>query len=109
MTIAMTLRVDEDLKAQLTKLGELRDTTVNKLINQALQQFVVKESLLIEDELEASLQLLREYRAKDPNFELAIREEVDAEMAMEYDPAQGEVELPEDHETTNLVRGLLVA
>lgn len=108
MTIAMTLRVDERLKAQLIKLGELRNTPVNKLINQALQQFVVKESFVIEEELEASLQALRQYREQDPNFEQAIREEAEAELAMEHDPAQGDVDLPEAFETTKLVRGLLV-
>ena len=109
MSVAMTLRVDQSLKDHLAKLGELRHTTMNKLINQALLQFVAKETLVVQEELEASLHSLRQYREADPNFEQAIEAVVAAELSTDNDPAQGEIELPEDYETTTLVRSLLSA
>lgn len=109
MSVAMTVRVDQNLKDQLAKLGELRHTTMNKLVNQALLQFVAKETLVVQEELEASLNSLRQYRETDPNFEQAIEEVVSAELSTDNDPAQGEIEFPEDYETTSLVRSLLSA
>ncbi|MGI3212846.1 hypothetical protein ACROSR_17240 [Roseovarius tibetensis] len=109
MSVAMTLRVDQSLKDQLAKLGELRHTTMNKLINQALLQYVAKETLVVQEELEASLNSLKQYREDDPNFERAIEEVVSAELSADNDPAQGEIEFPEDYETTALVRSLLSA
>lgn len=109
MSVAMTLRVDQSLKDQLAKLVELRHTTMNKLINQALLQYVAKETLVVQEELEASLNSLKQYREDDPNFERAIDEVVSAELSADNDPAQGEIEFPEDYETTALVRSLLSA
>ncbi|MFO8127272.1 hypothetical protein [Yoonia sp.] len=91
MSVAMTLRVDQSLKDQLAKLGELRHTTMNKLINQALLQYVAKETLVVQEELEASLNSLKQYREDDPNFERAIEEAVSAEVSADNDPAQGEI------------------
>ena len=109
MSVQMSLRVDPNLKAHLAKLAELRKMTVNKLIVQALDQFVTKESHALEAELEASLAQLRQYRAADPDFEQAIEAVVAAERPTEEDPAQGELLTDEPQEATSLVRGLLSA
>lgn len=89
MPVAMTLRVDQSLKDQLAKLSELRHTTMNKLINQALRQYVAKETLVVQEELEASLNSLKQYRGDDPNFERAIEKVISAELSTDNDPAQG--------------------
>lgn len=89
MPVAMTLRVDQNLKDQLAKLSELRHTTMNKLINQALLQYVAKETLVVQEELEASLNSLKQYREDDPNFERAIEKVISAELSVDNDPAQG--------------------
>ncbi|WP_172299880.1 hypothetical protein [Pseudoruegeria sp. HB172150] len=109
MPVPMTLRVDQSLKEQLSKLGELRHMTMNKLAIQALQQFVAKETLLVEEELEASLRDLRKYREADPDFEKAIEAAAEAELSTDQDPAQGVIEAQEGFETTRLLRGLLSA
>lgn len=109
MSVQMSLRVDPSLKEHLAKLAELRKMTVNKLIVQALDQFVDKESRTIEAELEASLAQLRKYRAADPDFEQAIEAVVAAELSTDEDPAQGDVAPGEAQEATSLVRGLLRA
>ncbi|GAB5446960.1 hypothetical protein [Gymnodinialimonas sp.] len=109
MSVPITLRVEQNLKDHLAKLSEHRQMTMNKLITQALVQFVSKESLAVEEELEASLATLKAYRASDPNFEQAIDGVVTAELSTDVDPAQGDVVFPEDHEATTLVRNLLRA
>ncbi len=83
--------------------------TKNKLINIVLSQYASKEILVVQKELEGSLAMLKRYRETDPNFEKAINEVVNAELSTDSDPAEGEVELPEDYETTALVRELLNA
>lgn len=109
MPVPVTLRVDQSLKDHLSKLSELRQTTMNKLINQALHQFVSKETLVIEEELEASLSALRTYRDSDPGFERAIEGVARAELSTDADPAQGRVAFSDGYETTTLVRSLLSA
>lgn len=109
MSVPMTLRVDQSLKDHLTKLGELRQMTVNKLITQALLQFVAKETRVVQEELEASLTALRQYQEADPGFEQAIEDVVMAEQSTDDDPAQGDVAFSEDYEATALVRSLLRA
>ena len=107
MSVAMTLRVDPKLKNQLTKLSELRHVTMNKLINQALQQFAAEETLVIQGELEASLKSLKQYRIEDPDFEVAIEDVARAELSSGEDPAQGSPDALKENEATTLVRGLL--
>ena len=109
MPVAMTLRIDQELKDQLVRLGGLKRTTVNKLINQALVQYVESESLVVQEELEASLQALKRYRESDPDFEKAIDQVASAELSTVDDSAQGVVDSPADKTTTTLVRNLLGA
>ncbi|MEO0566554.1 MAG: hypothetical protein AAF066_02400 [Pseudomonadota bacterium] len=82
---------------------------MNKLINQALTQFVHQETTSLQEELEASLAVLKEYQKSDPIFDQAIESVVNAETSTLDDPAQGTVEFPEDYETTKRLRGLLSA
>lgn len=109
MAVAMTLRVDQRLKERLAKLSDLRQMPVNKLVNQALQQFVAREVLLIQEDLETSLEALRRLRDSDPDFERAIETAARAELSTADDPAQGEIQVPEDSGTTALVRRMVRA
>lgn len=110
---AMTLRVDQSLKDQLARIGELRHIPMNKLANQALQKFVDQETALLEAELEASLSHLRKYRAANPGFEQAIDQMARAEVMAKDDPAEGvelgqlAAKLPDDYEATALLRSML--
>ena len=109
MTVAMTLRLDQNLKDHLGKISELRKTPMNKLATLALQQFVAAETRSLEAELEASLAALKVYRDSNPEFETAIDGIVVAELSTANDPAQGEVIEAGDSETTAKVRSLLSA
>ncbi len=109
MTVAMTVRVDKDLKEHLSKLSELKKTPVNKLVRLALDRFVSAETQALQAELEASLAALKAYQAKDPGFENAIQKVVDAEVKSTSDPAEGTVVTDEDQSATTLLRGVLRA
>lgn len=106
---ATTLRIDPLLKERLTRLSQLRRTPMNKLVAQALEQFVAEDSLLLQAELEASIAELRRLRQSDPDFEDAIGKVARAELSTDDDPAQGQVSLPGERRTTEFVRGLLGA
>ena len=109
MPVPVTLRIDQNLKNHLAKLSDHRQMTMNKLIIQALDQFVSKETRAIQDELEASLASLRAYQNADPGFDQAIEDVVTAERSTDDDPAQGDITLSDDFEATSLVRNLLRA
>ena len=69
-------------------LSDLLDRPMNSLVNEAVKVYVHKCSLEVERELEADLARLRAYRERDPNFEGAIAQFVEAEVAG-TDPVEG--------------------
>jgi hypothetical protein len=60
-------------------LGGLLKQPLNRLVNEAVRGFLEKRSAEIEADLERTLQHLKAYRKKDPSFESAIQQFVDAE------------------------------
>ena len=92
-TKATTFRIDPSVKAQLSKLSGLLNKSLNQLANEAIREFVARRSLEVETDLEATLEDLRAYRKRDPNFQHAIDDLVAAEasLAPEDDPAEGRV------------------
>jgi len=44
----------------------------------------------VDADLEATLESLRAYRKKDPNFERAIADYVDVDASLKEDPAEGQ-------------------
>jgi hypothetical protein len=67
----------------------------NKLMNEAVHLFVQQRSRELEQEMEATLQALRAYRKKDPDFEKAIDDFVDAEASQGgRDPSEGRIIAP---------------
>ena len=89
--IATTFRIDPVLKEGLSKLSRLEQRSLNQLANQAIKEFVARRMIEVEDDLESTLEDLRAYRKRDPNFERAIAEFVEAEIAAKDDPAEGRV------------------
>ena len=89
--VATTFRIDPVVKTGLSKLSKLTRKSLNQLANEAIKEFVARRTLEVEDELEATLEDLRAYRKSNPDFERAIAEVVEAELAVQHDPAEGRV------------------
>lgn len=86
---ATTFRIDPVIKDGLVKLAKLLGQPLNKLANEAFREYVIRRTLEVEGDLEATLEDLRAYRKSDPNFERAIAEFVEAEATVKHDPAEG--------------------
>jgi hypothetical protein len=89
--IATTYRIDAVLKEGLSKLSKLRRQPRNRLVNEAIREYVAKYTMEAEHELESSLEDLRAYRKSDPRFERAIEAFAEAELTVKEDPAEGTV------------------
>ncbi len=87
---ATTFRIDPVTKGGLEKLSNILGKSLNKLANDALGEYVARRTLEVEDKLESTLEDLRAYRKSDPNFDRAIAAFVEAEAAVEHDPAEGQ-------------------
>jgi predicted transcriptional regulator len=85
---SFTLRIEPLLRQQLDELAEASETPLNRLINDALRDFVGKRSLELEGELQSRLDRLRSYRRQDPKHEKAIEAFAKAEGAVP-DPVEG--------------------
>jgi predicted transcriptional regulator len=88
---ATTFRIDPQVRAGLFKLSALLHRPANQLANDALKEYVDRRIAEVEDDLESTLEDLRAYRKRDPNFERAIAEVAEAEAAITDDPAEGKV------------------
>jgi hypothetical protein len=80
----------------LSTLSGVAHRSMNDLISEAVLKFVAAESKVHARDLEKTLENLRTYVDNDPDFEKAIAEFADAEVA-NVDPLEGqayEVEAP---------------
>ena len=84
---ATTVRLEPASQAGLNKLSEILRQPVNKLVNEAVREYVVRRSKQAEDELASTLEDLRALRKRDPNFEESIAKFIEAELAVTDDPA----------------------
>lgn len=82
-----TLRIDQEERAALAHLSEFEGRPINQLLNEAIKMYLGQQSAR-EASLEASLSALRNYRKRDPGFQHAIDEFVDAEARLD-DPLEG--------------------
>ena len=89
--VATTFRIDPAVKDGLTKLSKLQHRSLNQLANEAIAEFVARRIREVENELESTLEDLRAYRRRDPDFERAIDAVVEAEATVQEDPAEGKV------------------
>jgi|SRR6185436_9424939 len=86
---ATTYRIDPTVQAGLSLLSKVLGRPQNQLVNEAVRDFVARRSKEVESDLEATLESLRAYRKRDPNFERAITDYVDAEASLKEDPVEG--------------------
>jgi hypothetical protein len=105
--VQTTIRLDPALKSNLDELSRLRAVTLNRLVAQALEQFVVRESVALQRELRDSLSRLERMATEDRQFERAIGETAAAEAAMVADSAEGQVVRGRERAATSVVREIL--
>jgi predicted transcriptional regulator len=95
---ATTFRIEPVAMDGLVKLSAILDKPLNKLANEAIREYVARRSHALERELESTLEDLRAYRKRDPDFAQSIDKFIEAELAVRDDPAEGSVFI-EDSET----------
>lgn len=82
---ATTFRIDPTVREGLFKLSALLNRPANQLANDALREYVDRRIGEVEDDLESTLEDIRAYRKRDPNFDLAIAEVAEAEVGLAGD------------------------
>lgn len=85
--VAFTLRIDAEERAALESLSRIERRPVNQLLNEAVRSFLLRRRPK-ERSLEASVERLRAYRERDPQFHQARKAFVEAEASVE-DPLEG--------------------
>jgi hypothetical protein len=104
---ATTYRLDPHYQKGLALLGKLRRVPLNRMVNEAVGEYLQSRAAAVEADLEETLRRVREYREADPNFESAISRFADAEAALaDEDPVEGKTALPAGP-TQRLVRQLI--
>jgi hypothetical protein len=88
---ATTFRIEPVAMEGLTKLGTLLKKPLNKLANEAVREYVARRTHEVEVDLASTLEDLRAYRKRDPNFEQSISKFIEAEVSAKSDPAEGRV------------------
>jgi predicted transcriptional regulator len=86
---AFTLRIDAEERTALENLSRIEGRPMNQLLNEAIKGYLRQRGRK-ERSLEAHLASLRAYRKKDPGYQKAIAEFVEAEAILE-DPLEGEI------------------
>ena len=86
---AFTLRIDAEERVALENLSRIEGRPMNQLLNEAIKGYLRQRGRK-ERSLEANLARLRAYRKKDPGFQKAINEFVEAEATLD-DPLEGEI------------------
>ncbi|GEM_PF-947858 len=91
MKKASTLRLHEDVQAGLDLISQLQHRPKNKLVNEAVAEYVTRHALQTEDELQAILTRVKAYQKSDPDFASGIAAFAGAEAApgKAEDPMEG--------------------
>lgn len=91
MKKASTFRLHEDLQAGLDLISQLQHRPKNKLVNEAVAEYVARHALQTGDELQSVLTRIKAYQQTDPGFDSAIAAFADAEAThgKDADPAEG--------------------
>lgn len=88
--VATTVRLDRRLHEGLELLHVALERPVNKLINEAVRDYLVVRTAQAQQELAGLAARLEAYRKRDPGFEQAAARFVEAEAALGADdPAEG--------------------
>lgn len=83
-----TFRLEGELYNALSSLSSITKRSMNQLITEAVAIYVRRTSREVERDLETTLERLRQYSSKDPNFEQAIAAFAEAEATLD-DPLEG--------------------
>ncbi len=87
---ATTFRLEPRLQRGLELLSDIRRAPLNRLVNEAVDNYLDVQATRLETDLEATLQRVKAYRAADPDFEHAIAGFAEAEAAhAAEDPVEG--------------------
>jgi hypothetical protein len=86
---ATTFRLDPDLQAGLALLSKVQGLTQNQLVNDAVRALLAKRARDVSVDLESTLARLRAHRRADPTGEKSMTAAMQAEAALEHDPAEG--------------------
>jgi hypothetical protein len=90
MKHASTYRLREDVQAGLELISQLQHRPKNKLVNEAVAEYISRHAVQTELLLQETLRNLRSYQQSDPDFSQAIEGFVEAEAQM--GPQQDTVE-----------------
>jgi predicted DNA-binding protein len=89
---ATTFRLNPEVNAALEAISEHIGATKNKIVNEALADYLKQRGEKLQTELDGTLQKLRQYRAEDPRFETGIERFARAEArCSKNDSHQGSV------------------
>lgn len=80
-TKASTFRLNPELQTSLEVISAHFGMTKNKIVNQAVAEFLEKRATVLRDDLDSTLQKLRVYGQKDSRVDAAIERFVVAEAA----------------------------
>jgi predicted transcriptional regulator len=80
--------LEGELYNALSSLSSITKRSMNQLITEAVAIYVRRTSREVERDLETTLERLRQYSSKDPNFEQAIAAFAEAEATLD-DPLEG--------------------
>jgi predicted DNA-binding protein len=91
MKKATTFRLNEDVQAGLDLISHLHHRPKNKLVNEAVAEYVARQAHETGQALADMLSRLGSHQYSDPNFEQAIDAFVEAEASCEKneDPMEG--------------------
>lgn len=107
---ASTIRLKPELQTALDQISDHLDRPKNKIVNQAVAEFLEKTSYRLRDDIEGTLENLRAYRRKDPNFEADIERFVEAEAAHAgEDEYEGKPRSASNQSLTHEIRKLIHA
>lgn len=92
MKRATTFRLHQDVQAGLDLVSQLQHRPKNKLVNEAVAEYVTRHALEADEALHGVLKRLKAYQKTDPDFAQAIDAFVNAEAAhgKHEDPAEGQ-------------------
>ena len=104
---ATTFRLEPRLQRGLELLSDVRKAPLNRLVNEAVDEYLDVQAASLEADLEATLRRVKAYRNSDPDFEGAIARfaEAEADHAAE-DPVEGRTTRAQGP-TQRLVRELI--
>ena len=89
---AKTLRLTPEFEVGLVLLKRVLGMPINKMVNEAVGEYIQKRSAEVESNLTGVLEQLKAYRRADPNFQYDLDQFVAAEARFgAQDPVEGVV------------------